>query len=321
MLWLPYACAEYAAETGDYDIFDEKVPFISGAALPDGVSELYMTPSRTAYKGTMLEHCIKAVDRSLNFGVHGLPLIGSCDWNDGFSRLGSNNDCESVWLAMFQVGVLRRIADICTKFDMKDRKNRYITASEELERKIQTVAWRGDRYARAIFADGSSLGEKKDFIDILPQAFAVLLDIGDSEKAKIAVNTAYERLFCPESGVTRLLAPAFDESEAQKVGYIAEYPAGIRENSGQYTHAAVWLARALLKIGEREKGMKVLDGIVPIGRYDNPETAAAYRAEPYLLAGDISCGNGINGRAGWTNYTGSAAWLYRTFADIGRSEE
>lgn len=321
MLWLPYACAEYAAETGDYDIFDEKVPFISGAALPDGVSELYMTPSRTAYKGTMLEHCIKAVDRSLNFGVHGLPLIGSCDWNDGFSRLGSNNDCESVWLAMFQVGVLRRIADICTKFDMKDRKNRYITASEELERKIQTIAWRGDRYARAIFADGSSLGEEKDFIDILPQAFAVLLDIGDSEKAKIAVNTAYERLFCPESGVTRLLAPAFDESEAQKVGYIAEYPEGIRENSGQYTHAAVWLARALLKIGEREKGMKVLDGIVPIGRYDNPETAAAYRAEPYLLAGDISCGNGINGRAGWTNYTGSAAWLYRTFADIGRSEE
>lgn len=316
MLWLPYACAEYARETGDYDIFGAEVPYIVGDEVPPGQKELYMTPTRTQYSGTVLEHCLRAVDRSMNFGVHGLTLIGSCDWNDGFSRLGSNDDCESVWLAMFQVGVLRRMADVCGKFGVNDRQSEYQALAVKLEKRISSVAWQGDRYARAIFADGSALGDGKDFIDILPQAFAVIFEVGDREKARIAVNTAYNRLFCAESGVTRLFAPPFNAADAARVGYIAEYPEGIRENSGQYTHAAVWLAAALLKAGEREKGMQVLESIVPLGYYENEDAAARYRAEPYALAGDVSYADGAVGRAGWTHFTGAAAWLYRCIGDI-----
>ena len=275
-------------------------------------TERYFSPERTDYKEKILEHCIKAVDFSLKLGKNGLPLIGSCDWNDGFSRIGVTQKSESVWLGMFQKIVLEGMADVCDRLNRKDKAEKYKQIAAKLEKTIESVAWQGDRYARVILEDGSFMGEKNDYIDILPQAFAVFAGLGAGGRAETALKTAYERLFDEKSGVIRLLSPSFEDDDIDSVGYIAAYPEGIRENGGQYTHAAVWLAAAMLEKGMNEEGQKLLEAINPMSFYDSEEKAKAYRAEPYVLAGDVSFGKGIAGRAGWTHFTGSAAWYYRT---------
>ena len=312
MLWLPFACLTYAEETGDLSIFDVNAPYITGAVLGEGETERYFSPERTDYKEKILEHCIKAVDFSLKLGKNGLPLIGSCDWNDGFSRIGVTQKSESVWLGMFQKIVLEGMADVCDRLNRKDKAEKYKQIAAKLEKTIESVAWQGDRYARVILEDGSFMGEKNDYIDILPQAFAVFAGLGAGGRAETALKTAYERLFDEKSGVIRLLSPSFEDDDIDSVGYIAAYPEGIRENGGQYTHAAVWLAAAMLEKGMNEEGQKLLEAINPMSFYDSEEKAKAYRAEPYVLAGDVSFGKGIAGRAGWTHFTGSAAWYYRT---------
>ncbi len=311
MLWLPFVCMKYANETGDFDIFSVKVSFLEGQTLEGDEQERYFVPRRTKFKASILDHCIKAVDYSMNFGKNGLPLIGSCDWNDGLSKIGVVQKSESVWLGMFLIIVLDGMAEVCDKFSLKEKAEEYRRISAELARKIESKAWQGDRYARIILENSSIFEKNKDYIDILPQAFAVFSGL-DSSRAKTALKTAYKRLFDEKSGVVRLLSPPFNEFEAETVGYIAAYPNGIRENGGQYTHAAVWLASAMLEAGMTEEGKRLMEAINPLSFYETQERATAYRAEPYVLAGDISFGKDIIGRAGWTHFTGSAAWYYRT---------
>lgn len=305
MLWLPYVCIEYAEKTGDYSFLDIKTAYISGEILGENEKERYFSPQKTNYKESILEHCIKAVDKSLNFGKNGLPLIGSCDWNDGFDKIGESN-AESVWLAMFQVIVLERMSKLCLKKGKADKGNEYLSIAAKLRNTIESKAWCGDRYARIILENGDIFGKDSDFIDVLPQAFAVFMN---ADRKEIALDTALKTLF--DGNTVRLLSPPFDVDDYEKVGYIAAYPNGIRENGGQYTHAGVWLTIALFSAGRIDEAQKMVNALNSLSFYVENEAATRYRAEPYVLAGDVSCGKRINGRAGWTHFTGSAAWYYR----------
>ncbi len=322
MLWLPYACIEFFEKTGDISIFEVKAPYLNAKDLSEGEKERYCSPERTDYSESLLNHCIRAIDYSLNFGKNGLPLIGSCDWNDGFSRVGEAYHAESVWLAMFQKLILEKMSDICLRFNMREKAEEYADLSAKTEAAILKNAWQGDRFARLIAENGEKIGASKDFIDILPQAFSVFSNIGSGEQQAQAVLTAYERLFDEKSGVIRLLSPPFNAEEREKIGYIASYPEGIRENGGQYTHSAVWLALAMLRIGKKDEAFKLISAINPISFYSDERLAQRYRAEPYVLAGDISFGEGITGRAGWSHFTGSAAWFYRCVAEyVAKNEQ
>ncbi len=312
MLWLPYACIKYLEKTDDIGIFEIRTPYLKGEELSSDENERYFTPKRTAYSDSILNHCIKAVDRAMNFGKNGLPLIGSCDWNDGMSRIGSRNS-ESVWLAMFLVMVLDGMSDICRRCGQTVKGEEYSRISAKLKLLVEEKAWCGDRYARIILENGKPLYEERDFIDVLPQAFAVFSGIGKDGRSEIALNTAVERLY--DGKTVRLLSPPFDEDDRDYIGYIASYPEGIRENGGQYTHAAVWLAAALFDLGRRDDAEKILDSINPMSFYRDEESAIRYRAEPFVLAGDVYYGKDIGGRAGWTHFTGSAAWFYRCVSD------
>lgn len=320
MLWLPFACLTYFKKTGDRAVFNLKAPYLLGDELRENEKERYFSPLRTKYADSVLQHCIKAIDYSLKFGENGFPLIGSCDWNDGYSRVGDNERGESVWLAMFQKLILDGFYDICKSCGMSEKAEEYRQTAARIKQTVEQKAWDGDRFFRAFLKNGKKLGENKDFIDILPQAFAVFADIGSEEMKKTALETAYSMLYDKENGVLRLLTPAFEDYERDSVGYIASYPNGIRENGGQYTHAAVWLAKAMLDFGMREQGLELLSAINPLKKYEKEESAIRYRAEPYVLAGDVSFGEGIYGRAGWTHFTGSAAWFYRTAADFAQNE-
>ncbi|MBQ2841713.1 MAG: hypothetical protein IJE72_01600 [Clostridia bacterium] len=308
MLWLPYVCIKYRQKTGDESFLNIETPYIEGEELSEHESERYFSPKRTKYKKSIFDHCLRAVDKSLNFGKNGLPLMGSCDWNDGFSRIGESN-AESVWLAMFQVIVLEGMAEICNNKGLIEKVSEYAEIADKLRRTLEDKAWCGDRYARIILENGEIFEKKRDFIDILPQAFAVFSELGKNERADVALNTALKKLY--DGKTVRLLSPPFEEDDAERVGYIASYPCGIRENGGQYTHAAVWLAIALLQKGRNEEAKSLIDTINPLSFYSDKSDAERYRAEPFVLAGDVSFGNKIDGRAGWTHFTGSASWFYR----------
>lgn len=311
MLWLPYVFCEYLKATGDKSIVEQRLPYLKGRLLREDEKEYYFQPERSEMKENLLMHCIRAVDKSLNFGENGLPLIGSCDWNDAFSNAGDNEKGESVWLAMFQIIVLRRMSRVCAEFGMQEKADEYNSIAVKSVEAVEKNAWDSDRYIRAILKDGVRLGKNRDFIDILPQAFSAFAGEFDSERVRLALNTAYEKLFDEKKLVIKLLSPPFDEYEKENIGYIASYPNGIRENGGQYTHGAVWLTMAMFKIGENEKAIKLLEALIPTFRYQNEELALKYRSEPYVLAGDI----GIDGRAGWTHFTGSAGWLRRCISE------
>lgn len=310
LLWLPFVLSDYLAQTEDWSILQAQVPYLDAKPLHSTERERYLRPIRTKRRETLLEHCLRAADRSMTAGPHGLPLIGSCDWNDGFSAIGTADAGESVWLAMFQICVFRRLAAICGRCGQAERQKILLQKSRTLAETVERVAWQGDHYARAILPDGTLLGGE-EFLDLLPQAWAVFAQLGREGRAETALATAYERLYDPEKGLLRLLTPPFETKDRERIGYIAAYPPGLRENGGQYTHAAVWFARALLENGKTEKGIALLEALSPAVRAAD----AQYGGEPYAMAADIAAGQGIAGRAGWTHYTGSAAWYARTLAD------
>ncbi len=312
MLWLPFVCAEYVSNTADYGILNEVIPYLEAQNLLKSEKERYISPRKSSKKGSLLEHCIKAVEKACNFGPNSLPLIGSCDWNDALSNVGTDTAGESVWLGMFLIIVLENTAQLCEIGKMKAKAEEFRQKAQKIRINIEKTAYFSDRYARAILPDGKILGADGEFIDILPQAFAVFAGLPNAE---IAVRTAYDKLIDRENRVIRLLSPPFSEDDAGKFGYIAAYPKGIRENGGQYTHAAVWLAMALFSIGDNEKAMKLVDLINPMGYYDTVKSAESYRAEPFVLAGDVSYADGAVARGGWSHFTGSAAWFYRCIAE------
>lgn len=318
LLWLPYVLGEYVTKTGDEGILSVNVPYICGDELRDYESERYFHPTRSKKSGSMLEHCLRAVDRSLRFGGHGLALIGTGDWNDGFSRLGAKGNGESVWLTEFQIIVLRQVERLCRIVGMREKAEEYASISENLKAVLLKVAYDGKKFLRAFDDNGEVIGSSQAEcckIDILPQAFAAFSGIANSEVRKSALLEAVNTLVDRRSSTIRLLTPPFTHENLKRVGYIAAYPPGIRENGGQYTHAAVWLASACFKEGFSELGYELLSLINPVNICADEEKRAIYRAEPYVLAGDVSHAAEISGRAGWTQYTGSAAWYYLTVVE------
>lgn len=311
--WLLYAVEEYIKRSGDREILDIGLPFVSSPPLDAREIERYGLGRFTKEKYSLYEHLLRAAGRLCKRGRHGLSLFGTCDWNDGMNEVGKGGRGESVWLSQFASARLFAFADICARRGDSALAKKFAKTADELSDAVEAHCFEGDRYLRGFFDDGSPLGSEKCDeckIDILPQAFSVLCGKGEkpSERAKIAMDTAVKKLCDYDCEIIKLLSPPFDKT-SRSPGYIMGYPPGIRENGGQYTHAAVWGAMALAGIGKGGLSCRLLKMINPALKSD--VSLARYGAEPYVLAGDVGCVGRNAGRGGWSWYTGAAGW-YRT---------
>jgi N,N'-diacetylchitobiose phosphorylase len=313
LLWLPYLTAQYVAVTGDAALLDERARFATARALAPGEDEAYLETEPTRERASVYEHCVRAIERSLAVGAHGLPLMGTGDWNDGMNRVGREGRGESVWLGFFLFDLLRRFEPLCRGRGDAARAERYAAHRAGLARAIETHAWDGAWYRRAWFDDGAPLGTAAAAecrIDALPQAWATLSGAASPERAEIALDSALRELVLPEGGLIRLLTPPFDRMP-QEPGYIKGYVPGIRENGGQYTHAACWLVRAAAERGRRHQAFALLEMILPVSHARTPAEVARYQVEPYVVAADVYAVPPHVGRGGWTWYTGSSGWMLR----------
>ncbi|HEV8053106.1 MAG TPA: protein ndvB, partial [Parachlamydiaceae bacterium] len=316
LLWLPYVVMHYIQVTHDESIMDIEIPYLEGRLLNEGEHEAIVIPTQSQTHGTIKEHCMKAIEKSMAVGPHGLPLIGGGDWNDGMNLVGKDGKGESVWLAWFLIYVLKEFsAWLETKQDMATA-NYLTTHANNLLNSIEDNAWDGAWYLRAFFDDGTPVGShnsSEDKIDSLPQSWAVI-NGQDNERVKSAMESVNQYLVDEVNKLVLLFTPAFDKAN-ENPGYIKGYPPGVRENGGQYTHAAVWVAMAFAKRGEGDKAMQLLSMINPINRTKTLEEVNHYRVEPYVLAADIYNLPGREGMGGWTWYTGSASLMYRTILE------
>jgi cyclic beta-1,2-glucan synthetase len=312
LLWLPFATAAFVDATGDRTILDVPIPFLNAPPLRDGEHERYDHYDTAGGTSTLHDHCLRALDRSRGRGAHGLPLMGAGDWNDGLDRVGAGGKGESVWLGWFLHTVLEAFARICDTTDAQ-RAGALRTDAARLQEALERSAWDGDWYRRAYYDDGSPLGTATDAearIDSISQSWAVLSRAATPERARKAMDAVRRLLLDEENRLLKLLTPAFDRTERDP-GYIRAYPPGVRENGGQYTHAAVWAAWAFCALGEGRPGYDLFCMLNPLLRSTTPEETARYRVEPWVVAADIYSVPPLLGRGGWTWYTGSAGWLYR----------
>ncbi len=312
-LWLVYAVMQYLRVTEDWDVLDELVPWLEGPLLQEHQQESYFEPTVSDERETLYEHCARALDRSLDVGSHGLPLIGAGDWNDGMNRVGKEGRGESVWLGWFLHMNLREFARVADRRTEKKRAARWEKAANSLARALDTHAWDGEWYTRAFFDDGTPLGSTRNDecqIDSIAQSWAVLSGAGNQERARKAMDSVDRRLVRREDGLVLLFTPPFDKT-ALDPGYIKGYVPGIRENGGQYTHAAVWSVMAFAKLGNGDKSFELFSLLNPIHHASRRASAQRYKVEPYVVAADIYSSPSHSGRGGWTWYTGAAAWLYR----------
>jgi cyclic beta-1,2-glucan synthetase len=307
------------------------VEYLKDAPLGKDEKERYSEPEKSGVRESIYEHCKKSVEYGLKFGERGLPLMGSGDWNDGMTLVGAEGKGESVWLAQFLILVLRSFIPICESRGEADLAERYKAEAEKIRNAIETHCFEGDRYIRGFYDSGDKLGSKDSDeckIDILPQAFAAITAVGTPymasddghdvscpytesiNRTEIALNTAYKNLFDQKYKILKLFTPPFYNGD-QNPGYIKGYVPGIRENGGQYTHAAVWGAMGFLAAGDYKKGWEIIKALNPAIRCADKELADIYRIEPYVLSGDIYSNEAHAGRGGWSWYTGSAAWYYR----------
>ena len=303
LLWLPFALAKYVLATGDTAILNVQIAYLTAEELGEHEKERYFDVPRGKEKGSVEAHAVRAVHRALRFGAHGLLLMGTGDWNDSFTGVGAKGRGESVWLSQFAVMVLESFGEML----------RFVRRQGTA---LESYAWAGDRYLRAYYDDGEEMGSpdsEECKIDSLTQSFAVFANLNRERRTR-ALQTAYGALVDTENGVVRLFAPAFS-GKNKKAGYVAAYPAGIRENGGQYTHAAVWFCRALFQNGEKDKAAAVLRLLNPFEKYENADTAEKYLTEPYYLAGDVYAAEGAEGRGGWSLYSGSAGHFYALVAE------
>ena len=327
-LWLPFVTAEYVKQTGDFDILRISVPYITSPTLGEQEHERYEQALRSDWRESLLSHLLRAVAYGKKYGSHGLPLIGTCDWNDGMSLVGVGGKGESVWLAFFRILVLRKMIGLCEKISETSVISEMETEIRLLCKALEEHGFDGKWYRRGYYDDGSVLGGKERGdckIDLLPQAFASIVahEYGFArERAVTAMHSVGNMLFDRKHLLVKLLYPPFDRDE-QSPGYIKGYVPGIRENGGQYTHAAVWAALGFFLCGETETATEIMLAINPAERYLKPEIAKAYRIEPYVFAGDVYTNPQHIGRGGWSFYTGSAAWYRKVALEIlcGYTEE
>jgi cyclic beta-1,2-glucan synthetase len=313
LLWLPFAAAHYVTTTDDQSILTEKLPFLKGDLLKPEEEERYGLFEATSAAYTLYEHCVRAVTRGSTSGPHGLPLIGAGDWNDGMNRVGIAGRGESIWLGWFLYAVLTNFAPICERMGDSKSSTKYRKQADTLRQALESHGWDGEWYLRAYYDDGLPLGSARNAecrIDSIAQSWSVLSEAGDAERSARAMRAVSERLVSHENQLIRLFAPPFSQT-LKDPGYIKGYPPGIRENGGQYTHAALWSVWAFAKLGQGDLAEQLFRLLNPIYHSDTPEKMRRYRVEPYVVAADVYGAMPHTGHGGWTWYTGSAGWMYR----------
>ena len=312
-LWLPYATCRYVLSTGDAGVLDEQVPFVEGRELGPNEEAYYDLPQRSIEVATLYEHCVRSIKHGLRFGRHGLPLMGAGDWNDGMNLVGRKGKGESVWLAWFLCENLRLFGELARSRGDDDVAGLCSGQAEELRANTEAHAWDGGWYRRAYFDDGTPLGSSANDecrIDSISQSWAVISGAGDPLRARQAMGAVDSLLVDRDAGLIKLLDPPFDTS-AMDPGYIKGYVPGIRENGGQYTHAAVWTAMAFAMMGETEHAWELFSMLNPIHHGSEPADIELYKAEPYVVCADVYAAPPHTGRGGWSWYTGAAGWMYR----------
>ncbi len=313
LVWLPYVVDRYVVLTGDSAVLDERAPFLSMRALEPGEHDAYALPDVTPEDASIYEHCLRSLRKASTAGAHGLPLIGTGDWNDGMSRVGAEGRGESVWLAWFLIDTLRGFAthaaqrgDAAAAADLRARADSYAAA-------VEAHGWDGEWYRRAYFDDGSPLGSAQSDecrIDCIAQSWSVISRAGEPNRQVQAMRAVEEHLVDRDARLLKLLAPPFDRTPRDP-GYIRGYLPGVRENGAQYTHAAIWSVLATALHGDKDRAFELYQMLNPLLHSRTPAEVETYRVEPYALAGDVCTAAGQVGRGGWTWYTGAAGWMYR----------
>ncbi|HVB33266.1 MAG TPA: glycosyl hydrolase family 65 protein [Patescibacteria group bacterium] len=313
LLWLPYAVVHFIEATGEMAVLEEIVPFLDGDLLAEGQNESYFQPRVSQTRATLFEHCARALDRSLRVGAHGLPLMGTGDWNDGMNRVGEQGKGESVWLGWFLHAILWEFAKIADARGEHARAEAWRLHVSALKAALEREGWDGEWYRRAFFDDGFPLGSSRSVectIDSIAQSWGIISGAAEPGRAARAMSAVDRHLVRRPEALALLLTPPFEKTEHDP-GYIKGYLPGVRENGGQYTHAAAWTVIAFAALGDGDKAAELFRILNPINRANSRSAVQRYKVEPYVLSGDVYSEPPHVGRGGWTWYSGSAGWLYR----------